>query len=120
MQGRGGLIWAGGCSVRRSRSDGRGPPRSLPGSAWAKLAHELIRRHEERILVEDAADDDHRMSSHDVDHRVSSKLRKRIHADDHIVVATPHIVHPRFELDEIVDVRSPFSRPIHVADDATE
>src|SRR5882762_1192141 len=94
----------------------RGPS----GSPFAKLAQELLRRYKERILLEDAADDDHRMRPHDVDDRVSTKFRKIVHADDRIVVATPHIIYTRFELDEIVDVRSTFGRPIHVADNATE
>ena len=32
----------------------------------------------------------------------------------------PHIIHPRFELNEIVEMGSIFGRPIHVADDAAE
>src|ERR1700730_1940970 len=100
--------------------DRRRGRRSLSGSPFAKLSQKLLRRYKERILLEDAADDDHRMRPHNVNHRVSSKFRKIVHADDSIVVATPHIIHTRFELNEIVDVRSTFSRPVHVADNATE
>jgi len=41
----------------------------------AKFSQELIRRHKERILLKDAADDNHGMGSHDVNHRVYSVLR---------------------------------------------
>jgi hypothetical protein len=60
------------------------------------------------------------MRPYDVNHRVSAKLRKIVHADDRVVMATPHIIYPRFERDEIVDVRSAFSRPVHLADNPAE
>src|SRR5208283_2700627 len=41
-------------------------------------------------------------------------------ADDRVVVATPHVIHPRFELNEIVNVRSIFNRPVHAAANTTE
>jgi hypothetical protein len=37
---------------------------------------ELSRRHEERIVLENAADDDQRMRAHDVTHSVSAEFRK--------------------------------------------
>ena len=40
---------------------------------------------------------------------------KMVRADDRIVVATPHIIHARFELNEVVDVRLIFNRPVHAA-----
>src|SRR2546427_4503551 len=100
--------------------DRRRGRRSLSSSPFAKLSQELLRRYKERILLEDAADDDHRMRPHDVNHRVSSKFRKMVRADDRVVVATPHIIDTRFELNEMVDVRSTFNRPVHAADNATE
>jgi hypothetical protein len=60
------------------------------------------------------------MGPHDVDHGVSAEFRKIIDADDRIIVAKPDIVYARFKFDEIVDVRSAFSCPVHVADDAAE
>jgi hypothetical protein len=92
----------------------------LFGSPLAELVQKLLRRYEERILLEDAPDDDHRMRPHDVNNRVSSKSSKVVYADDRIVVATPQIVHTRFEFKETVDVRSILGRPIHVADNSTE
>jgi hypothetical protein len=70
--------------------------------------------------MKDAADDDHRMRPHDVNHRFSPKFRKMVRADDRVVVATPHIIYTRFELNDVVDVRSTFHRPVHAADNATE
>src|SRR6185312_8685054 len=48
------------------------------------------------------------------------ELRKIIDADDSIVVARPHVVHPRFELDEIVNVRAILAGPLHLANDSAE
>src|SRR5271167_4499135 len=60
------------------------------------------------------------MRAHDVDDRVAPELRKMIGADDRVIVTTPHIVHTGFELDEVVNVRSIFNRPVHPAANATE
>src|SRR5258708_1349269 len=50
-----------------------------------------------RIVLKYAADDDHGMRSHDVNHRISSKFREIVGADHNIVVTAPYIVHTRFE-----------------------
>jgi hypothetical protein len=84
------------------------------------FSQELLRRHKERILMENASDDDHRMRPHDVNHRVSSKFREMVCADDRIVMATPHVINSRFEFDELVDVGWIFNRPVHAADNAAE
>ena len=81
---------------------------------------ELPRRHEERIVLENAADYDQRMRAHDVNHNVSAEFRKAVGADDRIIVATPHIIDPRFKLDQIVDVRLTVRHPVHAADNATK
>jgi hypothetical protein len=60
------------------------------------------------------------MGPHNVDHGVSAKFRKIVDADDRIIVAKPNIVHAGFKFDEIIDMGSVFSGPVHVADDATE
>src|ERR1700683_2281492 len=86
----------------------------------AKFPQKLIRRHKERILVKDTADDDHRMSPHDVNHRVASKLPQMVSADDRVVVATPQVVYTRLELNHVVDVRSIFNRPVHTTANATQ
>ena len=51
-----------------------------------------------------------------LDNGVSSKFRQIIHADDCIVMATPHMVHAGLELDKIVQVLRRVGRPVHVAD----
>src|SRR5712671_746776 len=114
------LISSAEFSVRLSMSNGRRGWRRSSGSPFAKFAQELLRRYEERIALEDASDDDHRMRPHDVDDRISAELREIVYADDGVVVVTPYIVDTRFELNEIVDMRSPFGRPFHLADNATE
>ena len=73
-----------------------------------------------RIQLEHSPDDDHGVGAHDVDHGVSAEFCKIVDADDRIIVTEPDIVHAGFKFDEIVDVRSVFSGPVHVADDAAE
>ena len=86
----------------------------------ANLAKKLLRRYEERILLKNPADDDHRMRPHDVDHCVPAKFREIVGADDGIVVSAPDIIHPRLELNQITNMRPALSRPCHMANDATE
>ena len=81
---------------------------------------ELPRRNEERIVLENAADDDQRMRAHDVNHRVSAEFRKVVGADDRIIVATPYIIDPRFKLNQIVDMRLTVRHPVHATDNATQ
>jgi hypothetical protein len=64
----------------------------------AVFTQELLRRHEERILLENAADDNQWVRPHDVNHRVTAKFSKLVGADDRILVALPHIIDTRFEL----------------------
>ena len=77
-------------------------------------------RHEERIVLENAADDDPRMRAHDVNDSVSAEFRKVVGADDHIIAATPDIIGPSFKLNQIVDVRLTVRHPVHAADNATQ
>jgi hypothetical protein len=51
--------------------------------------------------MQEAADDDHRMRPHDVDHRVASKFAELVGADHRVVVTTPDIVHARFEFNPL-------------------
>src|SRR5258707_13873049 len=81
---------------------------------------EFPRRYEERIVLENAADDDQRMGAHDVNHGVSAEFRKAVGADDRIIVATPHIIDPGFKLNQIVDVRLTVRHPVHAADNTAQ
>ncbi len=68
---------------------------------WRVLSVKLSNRYKERIVLKNAADDDHRMRPLDVNHRVSSEFRQMVRADDRVVMATPHIIYTRFELNEL-------------------
>jgi hypothetical protein len=81
---------------------------------------ELLRGYEERIVLENAADDDQRVRAHDINHRVSAESRKMVRADDRIIVAAPHIIDPRFKLNQIVDVRLTVRQPVHAADNTIQ
>src|SRR4051812_38473475 len=76
------------------------------GSPVAKLAQKFLRRDKERILLKNAADDDHWMRPHDVNHRVSANFREVVSADHRVFVAKPHLIHPRFELNQVINLRS--------------
>src|SRR6202035_1496838 len=102
--------------VRLPLSGARRPP----GPSLANFTQELFGRYKKRIVLKNAADDDHGMRPHDVNHRVSSHSREIVGADHGIVVAAPYIIHTRFELNQVVHVRRAFSGPFHVANDATE
>ena len=55
-----------------------------------------------------------------VNHRFSSKFAEMVCADHGVIMATPHVVDPRFEFDQIIDVGLIFNRPVHAADNAAE
>ena len=115
MQRRSSLISSADCSGCTVSS-----PSGERATRVAQFEQEFLWRNEEWILLQDAADQHHRMRTHDVHHRVTAELRRSYTQIDHIVVATPHVVYTRFELDEIVDVRPAFCRPVHLTDDATQ
>ena len=71
-------------------------------------------------MLKNSANDDHRVRPHDVDDRVASEFRQIVDANDRILAATLELIHARFELDEIVNVRSSICGPVHLTDDATK
>src|SRR5271163_564155 len=89
-------------------------------SPLAKFSQELIWRYKERILLKDAADDDHGMSSHDVNHGVTTKTTEMVSTDDRVVVPKPHVVYARLELNHVIDMRSIFNRPVHTTTNAAQ
>src|SRR5262245_13968863 len=99
-------------------SDLRRPRQYRLRPAPAEFGQKLLRMNVERILLEHAADDDHRVRSHDVDDGVAGELPEVVGADDRIVVTPPHGVDARLELDDVLDEQSPLGRPVHAADDA--
>ncbi len=70
----------------------------------AKFPQEFVGGNIERILLEDAADDDHRVRSHDLDHLVATKLIEMIGTNDRVFVTPPNFIYARFEFNHIVDV----------------
>jgi hypothetical protein len=85
-----------------------------------KFMQKFVRGDKEGILLKDAADDDHRMGPHDVNHRVAREFAEMVSADDRIVVAAPYFVYTRLELNDIVDMRPIFYGPIHMTTNATQ
>jgi hypothetical protein len=71
-------------------------------------------------VLKNSADDHHWVRSKNVDQRVPPKLSNMVGADDRIIVAAPHVVYTRFELNHVVGVRSTFRYPVHPTDNATK
>src|SRR6267154_2608612 len=79
----------------------------------------FVGRHKERVLMEDPADDNHRVRAHDVDDCVTTKLCEVVNTNHRVLVTRPHVVHAGFEFYEIVYMRS-IRRPVHLADDTAQ
>src|SRR5215472_12385748 len=60
------------------------------------------------------------MCPKDVNHSVSAKFPKMIGADDSVLMAVPQFVHTRFELQDIVCIKSSLDNPVHAAHDTAE
>ena len=86
------------------------------GVSFTQLPQEFVRRNEERVLLEDAADDDHRVGPHDVDNDLPAKLGEIVDSYDRVLVARQNIVQSRLVFNQIVDSRPIFERPFHVRD----
>jgi len=97
------------------------PSRMTPTSSpLTKFSQEFIRRDKERILLKDAADDNHGMRSHDVNHRVTPKTTEMVSADDRVVVPKPYVVYTRLELNHVIDMRPISNRPVHATTNAAQ
>jgi hypothetical protein len=95
--------------------------RTNPASSpLAEFSQELIRRYKERILLQDAADDHHGMSSHDVNHCVTTEMAEMVGTDNGVVVPKPYVVYTGLELNHVIDMRSIFNRPVHTATNAAQ
>ncbi len=88
-------------------------------SPLSKFGQKPLRGYEERILVQDSADDHEWMRPHDVDDSVPGKPAQMICANDGIVVTPPDIVDAGLEFDQVFEVLVTVRRPIHPAHDAT-
>ena len=79
-----------------------------------QLSQELIRRNEERILLENTSDNDHRVGPHDVDNDLAAKLGEIVDSYNRVFVSRQQIVQSRLVLHKIIDARPIFERPVHV------
>src|SRR5690348_5840792 len=92
----------------------------LSRSPPTKFAEKFLGRREERILLQSAADDHHRMGPHDVDYGVPAELGKVVGADHRIVMLVPNLIHARFKFDDVLQAGLVSSYPIHPTHNATE
>jgi hypothetical protein len=67
---------------------------TLGPTAFAQFPQKLIRRYKERVLLDDAADENHRVSSYDVDDKVATALRQIIKTDYGILILRYDVVQP--------------------------
>jgi len=64
----------------------------------SQLPQEFVRRNEEGVLLEDSADDDHRVGPHDVDDDLPAKLGEIVDSYDRVLVPGQNIVQSRLVL----------------------
>ena len=88
----------------------------MRGVPFTQLPQEFIRRNEERVLLEDSADDDHRVGPHDVDDDLPAKLGEIVDSYDRVLISRQNVVQSRLVLHQIVDARPILERPFHVSD----
>src|SRR6266851_7195425 len=100
-----------GTSIRRRLQ-------SIANAAFAQLLQELLRRNEEGILLQHAAEDHHRMSPQDAHDNVSAEPGEVVGADDRVAVAPVHQVEPRLVFDQVTHPFVILQRPLHVGDQA--
>jgi hypothetical protein len=93
---------------------------SRTSPALTKLSQKILRWNIEGIVLENAADYDHGVRPHNVNHGVTAKFPEMVSANDCVVVATPHIVYAGLELNYVVDVRLIFNRPVHATANSTQ
>jgi hypothetical protein len=68
---------------------GRRGPRGVP---LTEFPQEFVRRHEERVLLEDPTDNDHRVGSHDVDDHLPAKLGEIVNSYTRVLISRQNIV----------------------------
>src|SRR5712664_2292718 len=109
------LSWSAVFSIFTSISD-HCCGRVARGAPFAQFPQKFIRRYEERVLLEDAADDDHRVGPHDVDDDLPAKLGEIVQSYDRVLIARQHTIQPRLVLLYVVDSRSIFKGTFHMGD----
>ena len=79
---------------------------SSPLRSRTQFTQHFVGGYEERILLQDAADNDHGMCSHDVHHHVGAKLGQIIGSAHRIVVLGENVVQAGFVLYDVFDART--------------
>ncbi len=92
------LIFSSGCSTGDVHITARD---ALRARSSAKNSSGGVKN---GFRCKEPTNNDHRMSSHNVDYRIASEFREVVDTYDRIVIALPNVIHARFKLDEIVDV----------------
>ena len=82
--------------------------------ALSQFLQEFIRRHEERVLLQDAPDDDHRVRAHDVHDDLCSKLEQVVCSADGVVILGQYEVQAGFVLHDVIDAGAVLQCPFHV------
>ena len=86
----------------------------------AQLPQELIGRNKEGVLLEDAADDDHRVGPHNVHNDIPAKLGEIVYSYDRVFIPGQQIVQPRLVLHQVINPRPIFQGPFHVGNQASQ
>ena len=86
----------------------------MHGSALAQLPQELIRRNEERVLLKNTSNDDHRMSPHNINNDIPAKLGEIVDSYDRVFIPGQDIVQSSLVLHQVVNTRPVFQGPFHI------
>ena len=71
-------------------------------------------------MLQDSSQNDQRVRPQDIDHGIATELIQMVRADHGVIMFSPEIVGPGFELDQVINMSPAVCRPIHAAHDATE
>ena len=94
--------------------------RVAPGVSFTQFPQELVRRNKERVLLQNAADNDHRVRPHDVNYNLPAKLGEVVDSYDRVLISRQNVIQPRLVRHQVVDPRSIFEGPFHVSDQPSE
>ena len=86
----------------------------MPASAFTQLGQELIGRNKEWVLLQNTANDDHGMGTHDVNDYVPAKLGEIICSYQRVLITRQNIVQPGLVLHQVIDPRPVFEGPFHM------
>ncbi len=90
----------------------------MHGVPFTQLPQEFVGRNEERVLLEDSPDDNHRVGPHDINDNLPAKLGEIVDSYNRVPIARQDIVQSCLVLNQIIDAGPIFKRPFHVRDQA--